>query len=42
MSTAHWFDQRATQDRLRWKPAVSVDEGFDRLAAWFREHPVTV
>ncbi|GAB4096028.1 NAD-dependent epimerase/dehydratase family protein [Brachybacterium horti] len=41
MSTAHWFDQRATQDRLRWKPAVSVDEGFDRLAAWFREHPVT-
>jgi 2-alkyl-3-oxoalkanoate reductase len=35
MSTAHWFDQRETRARLRWTPAVSLDEGFDRLAAWF-------
>lgn len=41
MSTAHWFDQRRTQERLAWTPAVSMDEGFDRLAAWFRAHPVT-
>lgn len=36
LSTAHWFDQRETRERLRWTPAVGLDEGFDRLAAWFR------
>lgn len=41
MSTAHWFDQRRTRERLRWTPEVSIDEGFERLAAWFLEHPVT-
>ncbi|MEE1617259.1 NAD-dependent epimerase/dehydratase family protein [Brachybacterium sp. J153] len=40
MSTAHWFDQRRTQERLHWRPEVSLDEGNERLAAWFREHPV--
>lgn len=40
MSTAHWFDQRRTRERLQWTPRVSLDEGNQRLAAWFREHPV--
>ena len=33
LSTAHWFDQRQTRADLRWQPAVSLDEGFRRLAA---------
>jgi len=37
LSTAHWFDQRRTQDALQWTPAVSLDEGFDRLEAWYRQ-----
>ena len=32
LSTAHWFDQRRTRDELQWTPAVSLDEGFRRLA----------
>ncbi|WP_343068390.1 NAD-dependent epimerase/dehydratase family protein [Brachybacterium halotolerans] len=40
MSTAHWFDQRRTRERLRWTPAVSFDEGLERLSRWFAEHPV--
>ena len=40
MSTAHWFDQRRTRERLQWTPAVSIDEGFERLADWYRAHPV--
>lgn len=40
MSTAHWFDQRRTRERLQWTPRVSLDEGNAQLAAWFREHPV--
>lgn len=28
MSTAHWFDQRRTQQVLQWKPRISLDEGF--------------
>lgn len=35
LSTAHWFDQRATRAALGWQPAVSLDEGFARLTAWF-------
>lgn len=35
LSTAHWFDQRRTQERLQWKPAVSMDEGFERLSQWY-------
>lgn len=33
LSTAHWFDQRRTRRDLDWTPAVSLDEGFARLAA---------
>ncbi|MBU4465987.1 MAG: NAD-dependent epimerase/dehydratase family protein [Actinobacteria bacterium] len=32
LSTAHWFDQRRTRSDLQWRPAVSLDEGFARLA----------
>ncbi|SKC81441.1 NAD-dependent epimerase/dehydratase family protein [Krasilnikoviella flava] len=35
LSTAHWFDQRATRRDLGWLPAVSVDEGMARLAAHY-------
>ncbi|MFU8945185.1 NAD-dependent epimerase/dehydratase family protein [Mycetocola zhadangensis] len=36
LSTAHWFDQRRTRADLRWMPAVSLDEGFRRLAESYR------
>ena len=36
LTTAHWFDQRRTRDVLGWRPEVDLDEGFDRLAAWYR------
>ena len=35
LATAHWFDQRATRQALRWTPRVSLDEGFACLADWF-------
>ena len=35
LSTAHWFDQRETREALDWQPAVSLDEGFERLRRWF-------
>jgi len=35
LSTAHWFDQRATRADLGWAPAVSLDEGLERLAAFY-------
>ncbi len=35
LSTAHWFDQRETREALDWKPAVSLDEGFRLLTAWY-------
>ena len=33
LSTAHWFDQRHTRAVLDWRPRISLDEGFARLAA---------
>lgn len=36
LSTAHWFDQRETQQLLDWRPAISINEGFDRLTAALR------
>ncbi len=35
LATAHWFDQRETRRALDWTPAVTLEEGFSRLAAWF-------
>ncbi len=37
LSTAHWFDQRATRDALNWTPKVGIEEGFERLRAWFQQ-----
>lgn len=39
LSTAHWFDQRATRADLGWTPAVGLDEGFARLAAHYGGAP---
>lgn len=36
LSTAHWFDQRRTQEDLKWKPLVPLSEGYQRLANSFR------
>jgi len=35
LSTAHWFDQRATRRDLDWAPTVSLDEGLRRLATHY-------
>lgn len=35
LTTAHWFDQRRTRELLGWTPAVDLDTGFARLAAWY-------
>ena len=35
LATAHWFDQRETRRALGWEPTVGLDEGFERLAAWY-------
>jgi len=35
MSTAHWFDQRHTRQLLHWTPAISLDEGLERLRRWY-------
>lgn len=32
LSTAHWFDQRRTQEVLGWTPRVSVEQGLEILA----------
>lgn len=42
LSTAHWFDQRATRADLRWRPAVSIDEGLRRLARHYGRGGVAV
>lgn len=39
LSTAHWFDQRETQEVLDWKPEVSIDEGLVALKHHY-EHRV--
>ncbi|MEJ7834533.1 MAG: NAD-dependent epimerase/dehydratase family protein [Nocardioides sp.] len=35
LTTAHWFDQRRTRTMLQWEPAVGLEAGFERLAAWY-------
>lgn len=39
LSTAHWFDISAARRDLGYAPAVSIDEGVKRLAAWFASEP---
>ncbi|MDQ0756005.1 NAD(P)-dependent oxidoreductase [Arthrobacter sp. B3I4] len=36
LSTAHWFDQREARRLLDWTPAVTLDEGLARLAAYYQ------
>lgn len=36
LATAHWFDQRETRRALGWQPKVTLEEGFERLRAWYR------
>ncbi len=36
LGTAHWFDPRPARDDLGWQPTVSIDEGLERLADWYR------
>lgn len=35
LGTAHWFDPRPACEDLGWTPEVTIDEGLQRLAAWF-------
>jgi nucleoside-diphosphate-sugar epimerase len=37
LSTAHWFDQRETRAVLSWAPAITLDEGLERLAVAYRQ-----
>ena len=37
LSTAHWFDQRATRAELPWTPSVTIDEGLSRLARHYAD-----
>ncbi|MEE8107073.1 MAG: NAD-dependent epimerase/dehydratase family protein [Planctomycetota bacterium] len=39
LSTAHWFDLAAARSDLGYDPAVSLDEGMERLATWLRGNP---
>ena len=40
LSTAHWFDQQHTREVLDWAPSVTVEEGMQRLAEYYRTHPL--
>lgn len=35
MSTAHWFDQRRTQEVLGWRPRITLDEGFQLTGQYY-------
>lgn len=39
LATAHWFRQAESRAALHWAPAVTLDEGFGRLADWYRTRP---
>lgn len=39
LGTAHWFDQRHTREALDWAPHISLEEGFVRLAEFYRANP---
>ena len=36
LGTAHWFDPRSVRCDLGWSPTIGLDEGFERLARWYR------
>jgi nucleoside-diphosphate-sugar epimerase len=35
LALAHWFDPRPFREATGWRPAITVDEGMARLAAWY-------
>lgn len=35
LSTSHWFDQGLTRELLDWEPAVSLEEGYTKLGAFY-------
>jgi nucleoside-diphosphate-sugar epimerase len=37
LATAHWFDITAVRRDLGYQPAISIDEGMVRLAAWLAQ-----
>ncbi len=39
LGTAHWFDPRPAFRDLRWQPSVTIDEGLELLADWYRRNP---
>jgi nucleoside-diphosphate-sugar epimerase len=39
LATAHWFDQRRTREALRWRPRLSLADGFHRLAEHYASAP---
>jgi nucleoside-diphosphate-sugar epimerase len=39
LGTAHWFDQREVRAALQWQPRMGIDEGLERLAVWYADHP---
>ncbi len=39
LATAHWFDITAARRDFGYQPAISIDEGLVRLAAWLAQKP---
>jgi nucleoside-diphosphate-sugar epimerase len=37
LAASHWYNLSAARRELGYEPTVSIDEGLQRLAAWFRE-----
>jgi nucleoside-diphosphate-sugar epimerase len=37
LSTAHWFNIDAARQELGYQPAVSIEEGMQRLEEWLRQ-----
>ncbi len=37
LTTAHWFDISAARRELGYDPSVSIEQGLERLRAWFQQ-----
>lgn len=42
LSTAHWFDQKRTQEVLGWAPSVSIEDGMARMKSHYTQNPLPV